>query len=229
LPRPPPAADGLDARRMNGISRRLEWTVWGGLILVMVGIGGAYTWSWMRSRSGAAAPPLPVYREVADFVLTNQNNEPCSLASLRGKVWLADIIFTRCAGPCPLMSRALSELQAALPLGQAVQLVSLTADPAFDQPAVLKRYGERFKADFARWQFLTGPKPEIYRLATQGLMLVVAENRPQDRATPDDILLHSTKFILVDQRGRIRGVYDGESPEAKPRILEAIQRLLREG
>jgi len=58
---------------------------------------------------------------------------------------------------------------------------------------------------------------------------VVVENKPEERATPDDLFLHSTRFILVDQKGRVRGVYDSESSDAKARVLEAVRRLLREG
>lgn len=203
--------------------------IWGGLVAVIACIAGAFVLSRWTHSGGRAGGPLPVLRQVTEFTLTNQNGQALSLASLRGQVWVADLIFTRCAGPCVIMSRLMSELQADLPPGQPVKLVSLTADPDFDTPQVLKHYGERFKAEPARWQFLTGPRPELYRLATQDLMLVVVENKPEERTTPDDLFLHSTRFILVDQKGRIRGVYDSESSDAKSRVLDAVHRLLREG
>src|SRR6266496_146692 len=119
---------------MNKPTRSIEWIVWGGLILVMSAIVAAFTASKLRR------PPLPVYGSVPDFALTNQFGRVVSLSDLRGKVWIADIIFTRCPGPCAKMTREMSELQSAIQAGAAVQFVSLTADPKFDTPEVLKQY-----------------------------------------------------------------------------------------
>ncbi|MDB6112664.1 MAG: SCO1/SenC family protein [Pedosphaera sp.] len=92
---------------MNKPTRKMEWVVWGGLVLIIAAIGGAFAWS----RLHVGDLPLPVLGQLSDFNLTNQNNEAVSLASLRGKVWVADIIFTRCPGPCAKMTRHLAELQ----------------------------------------------------------------------------------------------------------------------
>src|SRR5438445_1927832 len=144
---------------MNRPARSVEWIVWGGLVLVMVAILGAF----VISRSRQTVPPLPVYATVPDFSLTNQIGGVIALSDLRGKVWVADIIFTRCPGPCPKMTEQMSELQAALPPEEPVVLVSLTADPDFDTPEVLRRYGEERGASADRWHFLTGQKADLYR------------------------------------------------------------------
>src|SRR6266481_3889627 len=98
---------------MNPGTRKTVWLVWGGLLLlvtvVMVGL-----LVQIRSRTIASAA-LPVLGQVADFTLTNQNGRAVSLADLRGHVWVADIIFTRCPGPCRKMTRQMKELQNALP------------------------------------------------------------------------------------------------------------------
>ena len=98
---------------------------------------------------------------IADFTLTNQNGSAVSLADLRGQVWVADIIFTRCPGPCLKMTRQMKELQEALPPASQAKLVTLTTDADFDTPPVLKAYAERFGADTNRWMFLTGPKRRL--------------------------------------------------------------------
>src|SRR5258706_9207597 len=124
--------------------------------------------------------PLPVIGQVADFALTNQDGHAVTLPDLRGHVWVADIIFTRCAGPCLKMSRQMKELQQSLPTTSTAKLVSLTTDPGFDTPPVLKTYGERFGADAGRWIFLTGSKQEVGNLATNSLKLTGIEKKPEE-------------------------------------------------
>ena len=208
---------------MNTPTRSTEWMVWGGLVLVMLAIFCAFVVSNSRH-----VPPLPLLANVSDFALTNQSGRVVTRADLRDKVWLADIIYTRCFGPCLRMTRQMRELQAALPANAPVQLVSLTADPVFDTPEVLKRYGEKFGVAPERWQFLTGNKLDVYRLATQGLLLAVDETKADERTDPNDLFVHSTKFIVVDKQGRIRGAFDGTEASSQKKILMAIEMLLKE-
>jgi len=165
---------------------------------------------------------------VPDFALTNQRGHVVALGDFRGQVWVADIIFTRCPGPCATMTRTMSELQSALPQTQSVKLLSLTADPEFDTPEVLRTYGEKFGAAPERWQFLTGNKLDVYRLATKGLLLAVDKIKADERTKPDDLFVHSTRFVVVDKHGRVRGSFDGTEPSSQPKIVEAIQTLLLE-
>lgn len=166
--------------------------------------------------------PLP------EFTLTNQNGQPVTLADLRGQVWVADIIFTSCAGPCPIMTKQMSELQTALPDASAARLVTLTTHPDYDTPEVLKRYGQRFKADFDRWMFLTGSKQQIARLARDGLKLTAEEKKPEERTAPEDLFIHSTLFVIVDKQGRLRGSFESENPKLKKKVIGAVRQLLRE-
>ena len=132
-------------------------------------------------------PLLRVIGPVADFTLTNQDGQLSTLADFTNHVWVADIIFTRCAGPCPRMTGQMRSLQNLLPPDSTAQLVTLTTDPDFDSPAVLKKYGERFNADSNRWTFLTGTKKEIAALASGSLKLSavpVKLGRPQRRRRP---------------------------------------------
>ena len=209
---------------MNKPTRSVELIVWGGLALVMAVIFGAY----FAARLRAARQPLPVLATVPDFALTNQFDRSVTLEDLRGKVWVADIIFTRCPGPCAKMTKQMGELQAALPSSEPVQLVSLTADPEFDTPEVLKKYGERAGASPDRWQFLTGKKLDVYRLATKGLLLAVDEIKADERTSPDDLFVHSTLFVIVDSQGRVRGSFDGTEASSRSKILAAIRTLLKE-
>src|SRR5438093_7635275 len=209
---------------MHKPTRSIEWIVWGGLALVILASAAVF----IASKFGRPNPPLLVYGTVPDFALTNQSGRVVSLSDLRGRVWVADIIFTRCPGPCPKMTQQMSELQAALRADEPVNFVSLTADPEFDTPEVLRRYGEEFGASADRWHFLTGKKSDLYRLATKGLMLVLDEVKPEQRESDNDLFVHSTLFVVVDKQGRIRATFEGAEPSSGPRILETIRLLLKE-
>ncbi len=212
---------------MTSSSRSIQWLVWGSLLLTVLVIVGAF----FRSNTVPAqliAPPLPIISQLADFTLTNQFAQPVALTNWRGKVSVADIIFTRCPGPCETMTRRMSELQAAVPSRLPVQFVSLTTDPEFDTPTVLKKYAERFQGQPERWQFLTGTKLQIAGLAIDGLKLTAIENKPEDRKASDDLFVHSTIFVLVDKLGRLRGAFESLEPDFQPRIRNAIDRLLNE-
>src|SRR5207253_873584 len=108
-----------------------------------------------------------------------------------------------------------------------LKFVSLTADPDNDTPPVLARYGSLFSADPKNWLFLTGPKKEIVRVAVDGLKLVVVDKPPDQRESPEDLFLHSTFFVLVDQRGRIRGWFDAQDPSTKEYLQKSIRHVLR--
>ena len=186
----------------------MTWVVWGGLALVIAFVALIF----VRTPVAAVNKPLPVIGQIPDFHLTNQNNEAVSLASLRGKVWVADLIFTRCAGACPAMTGQLAELQAELTPDQAVRLVSFTSDPANDTPAVLKKYADKSTPTPAAG----GSSPARPRKSTTwrsiDFKFVVVEKKPEERACPR-LVLHSTWFALVDQQGRTRGWVDQEGHE----------------
>ncbi len=208
---------------MSAAPSTIEKIVWSLLALVIVGIGVTFVFF---AKPKTPALPLPVYSQIADFTLTNQTGRAVSLADFKGRIWIADIIFTRCAGPCSAMTRQMAELLTTLPA--AVQCVTLTTDPEFDTPAVLNSYGEQFKANFARWQFLTGSKREIGRLAIDGLKLTALDVPAEKRTDAADLFVHSTIFVLVDKQARVRGTFESAEPDFKTKILGAIQQLERE-
>jgi protein SCO1 len=207
---------------MSSGARLVHWVVWGLLALVVVSIAGVFLLALLHPQ----ATPLPVYGQVADFNLTNQLGRAVSLAELKGHVWVADVIFTRCPGPCVGMTRKMKAIQESLPTKSAVRLVSLTADPAFDTPPVLEAYATRFKADQQNWSFLTGPKQVIYDLATQSLKLAVQEN---STTNVDEMFIHSTRLVVVDRLGQLRAVgRDGSDQRTVSDVLRAVDQLLNE-
>jgi protein SCO1/2 len=217
---------------MDEIPQRFSRTLWLGVGLLIVILAVALALSRVEPRHGRAMAP-PGLGQVADFTLTNQNGQAVTLADLRGHVWVADIIFTSCAGPCPRMTRQMRALQDALPSGSHARLVTLTTDPGTDTPAVLKAYAARFGANPDRWMFLTGTKKEIAALAIGSLKLTAVEKKPEERENPQDLFIHSTIFVVVDKHARLRGVFETEGEgidpiRARKEILAAAQQLERE-
>ena len=212
---------------MTQPSRKVEGLVWFGLGLIVATILVIFLLA--KLNRGGEEKPLPVYGTVADFQLTNQNGQAVSLATLRGHVWVADIIFTRCPGPCTRMTKQLSELEQALP-GTNTRFVSLTTDPEYDSPEVLQKYAERLGVNTRRWQFLTGSKEQISKLAIDSLKLTVVEKKPEERESPQDLFIHSTIFVLVDKQGQLRGVFEtmGEGIDparVKDQLIAAVKNL----
>jgi protein SCO1/2 len=200
-------------------SLKIQSLVWGGLFLIVFAMVAA-------SRFFAPpAKPLPVYGDVTNFSLSDQDGRMVSQADWRGQIRVVDLIFTRCLGPCPIVSATMAQLQAALPGSPPVRLVSLTSDPAYDTPAELKKYGEKFGARPGIWTFLTGPKEMMRHLAMDELKLDMTDKPPAGRETPVDLVIHSTRLVLLDQQGRIRGYFDGETTGCIPAILAAIRQL----
>ena len=157
--------------------------------------------------------PLPVYNQVPDFVLTAQSGREFRRQALEGKVWVADFIFTTCAGPCPRMSSQMHQLQTQV---KDVTLVSFTVDPEHDTPQVLADYARKFQAEPDRWYFLTGSRDNLQVVMRQAFML------------GDVNMAHSTRFVLVDRKGRVRGYYETTDAGDLKRLAGDIGRLNRE-
>jgi cytochrome oxidase Cu insertion factor (SCO1/SenC/PrrC family) len=163
--------------------------------------------------------------EVTNFTLTDAASHPFGKKDLLGKYWVASFIFTHCNGPCPQVSGTMARLQAETADVQDFRLVSFTVDPDRDTPEVLKDYGQRFGADPTRWIFLTGDKDRVYRLIREGFHLGVEENRGKERA-PGREVTHSSRLMLVDPRGHVRGLFAGESVDPNGQPVDDVPALL---
>ena len=179
---------------------------------------------WLRNVEVSALRQRTVssYGPVPGFQISNQNGQPFGSAQLAGKIWIADFIYTTCPGPCPMISSRMSELQKPLEKTD-VRLVSFSVDPQKDTPEVLRRYAEKLQAEPGRWDFLTGPKSAIYKISHDGFKLAVS-----DGSDVQGIPVHSTRMVLVDRHGQIRGYYDATEPEAITKLLADTNHLLRE-
>ena len=169
-----------------------------------------------------ASRDLPRYGEVPAFELTNQDGKTFGSSDLAGKTWIADFIYTTCPGPCPMISSRMSEMQK--PLSNTdVHFVSISVDPEKDTPAMLREYAGQLHAQTGRWDFLTGPMAAISNLASNGFHLPALEHGG-DSGRP----LHSTRMILVDRTGEIRGYYDALAADTITKLIADANRLARE-
>lgn len=159
---------------------------------------------------------IPVFYTLPEFSLIDQNGNRVTLHDLAGKVWVADFIFTNCGGTCPLMTEKMRKLQDALP--PAVHFVSFTVDPARDTSKVLAAYAAEHDANHERWSFLTGDKQDLFDICIKGFKLPL----DIEGGTPSEPIAHSTRFVLVDKKGDIRGYYSGpEEDELKRLAVDA--------
>lgn len=166
---------------------------------------------------------------IPDFSYTNQDGKTFSSNQLKGKVYLLDLIFTRCPDICPPMTANMAKIQQeAKKQGVDLHFVSMTVDPQYDQPAVLKTFADLVKADYSTWNFLTGyDQATIEKFAKDVLK---QEVRQVSGTKPDEPVFfqHPSSFYLVDGTGKIRMMYDGLNPNPA-KIVEAAKELQQEG
>ena len=192
----------------------------------MAGACGVVVLGFVRAAAigftSRAAVPLPVYGNVPAFSLTTHEARVLTADDLKGRVWIADFIFTSCAGQCLLMSDTMRALQRAFPTDQDLAFVSFSVDPAHDTSEVLSAYVLRYGAD-PRWTLLTGTREALYRLCHDGFQLAMEEDPTSTR----EPIIHSVRLVLIDQRGTIRGYYDATNAKATARLRQDVRRLLR--
>jgi protein SCO1/2 len=192
----------------------LIWVVLG---VIIIGIAGLNLWSVFDTTSEVQLSKTTAV-SVPDFRLITQNGEPLTLSDMKGKIWVADFIFTNCPTICPAMTQEMARLQSEF-VADPVYFVSFSVDPERDTSRVLSRYAKAYGADDRRWHFLTGNKAAIYELAEDGFSLAAGHNGTE--------LLHSTRFVLVAPDGNIHDYYDSRSKPALLRLRRDLKALLR--
>lgn len=192
-------------------------------VAVVVGMLALHqvVYAWM---SRGRLTHLPRLGHVPDFVFTSERGRPVAARDLEGKAWIANFIFTRCGGYCPMMSERMASLASTLKGEPRVAFVSFDVDPDHDSIADLATYSRQHRADPERWTFLRGERPAVRALAAEGFKLAVVDGHADD---PEPIL-HSSHFVLVDKKREIRGYYDGSEALAIDRLADDARRLGRD-
>tara|TARA_Y100000310_G_scaffold64662_1_gene60160 strand:+ start:941 stop:1489 length:549 start_codon:yes stop_codon:yes gene_type:complete len=156
------------------------------------------------------------YGKIPRFELIDQKEEPFTFKDLNNEVWVANFICTTCAGPCTSMSEIMASLHKQLNYEHDIHTVSITVNPEYDNAQILKTYSDRYDADHDRWHFVTGSRDKIKELAVDGFHIGVKE----------DVISHSTLFVLVDQNRIIRGYYNGTELDEIKKLVRDVKRLL---
>lgn len=195
---------------------------WVTLVVLLAAMYGSFV-AWRRYQQPLAAAAqgnspavraTPVYpsKPLPPFTLTDQTGKPFDSKSLAGQVWVGSFFFVSCPAICWRMNQALADIQLHAP-GNQVRYVSITSDPDTDTPEVLTKYAEKLQADPTRWTFLTGDDKAIEAV---GLSMLVAAKKDA----------HSSKAIVVDGEGRMRGHFNLTEPDEVKKMETLLKKLV---
>ncbi len=191
-------------------------------------LAAIFTWPVARALRTALPPPLPELATLPSFELLDQQARPFGTRDLDGKVWVASFIFTRCATICPRITARMAQVQdRTRQLAPAFHLVSFSVDPEYDTPARLADYARAHRASPRLWTFLTGREESVKQAVVGGLKISMGTERG-DGGGPEEIF-HGSHMVLVDARGRVRGYYDPEDPQAVDRVVRDAGLLVNRG
>lgn len=149
--------------------------------------------------------------------MTDSSGQAFQSSALAGKVWIVDFIYTNCPAECPMMSSKMHSVEQRVNGQQDVRLLSISVDPARDTPAVLQAFARRYAAPTPQWTFLTGTPQTVHQLAYVTFHV----------GDVIDKIEHSTKFVLVDKHGHIRGYYSSFDADGIPAMLKDVTALRR--
>ncbi len=186
------------------------------------------------SRSSTAGPGSTSLAKAADdawvgetlpqVAFTDTQGRALTSTDLLGRPFVMDFIFTSCAGPCPTLSDNMRVLQGEV-RDLEVRLVSVSVDPELDSPDALSEYARRFSADPKRWWFLSAS--EVSLQALMGGLHLALERAQEGAASPGFDISHSTRLVVFDSKGRVRGYYDGESKEGRRQVKSRLEFLAK--
>ena len=183
------------------------------VIFLVVG----FSYPIYRSVYRTLPPELPIIAEVPEFTLTSENNEPFGSKDLKGRVYLANFVFSSCPSVCPRMLNDLEKIQNRVRgTGKKVAIVTFTVDPERDKPHVLFDLARKHKASPFTWTFLTGTdKDALFKLYNEGFK-VAADKTPTNLFD----IAHTQKIVLVDGESRIRGYYDFDKDSVNQLMID---------
>ena len=158
---------------------------------------------------------------IADFAFTNQNGKTITQNEYKGKIYVADFFFTTCGTICPMMTDNMVWLQEQIKDNPKVMLLSHSVTPDIDSVSVLKEYDRKKGLIDEKWNLVTGNKKDIYYIARKSYLAVKTGNSSELYD-----MVHTENFVLVDQKRRVRGFYDGTKREEVEQLLKDINWLL---
>ncbi len=199
---------------MKSETKFLKIMIWTAAVFFVLAVAALLVLNKAR-QSRAEVPVLGI---LPNFIFTERDGQPFGLADMKGKINVVDFIFTHCKGPCPVMAGKMSGFYKLYAGSDKVQFISISVDPQNDSLPVLREYAARQGVTDKRWVFLRAPLDSVVNLSENGFM-IAADDLPGG---------HSTKFVLVDGQGRIRGYYDGLDDASLEILKTHIRELARE-
>lgn len=181
----------------------------------------SFTPEWISKTS----PKYNLIHRIPDFKFINQNGDTLTQAHFRDKIYVADFFFVSCPGICPILTKNMGELQKTYKDDDDVLLLSHTVMPWRDSVPVLKEYATKNQINSDKWSLVTGNKDEIYRLAREAYFADEDFVKTKDESD----FIHTENFVLIDKKGRIRGVYNGTLALDTKRLIRHIELLKKEG
>lgn len=158
---------------------------------------------------------------VFDFSLTDQTGKTVTRKDFENSVTVVDFFFTSCQGICPVMKTQMKRVYDKYRGKKEVKFISHTVNPENDSAEVLLAYAKKYDADPEQWHFVTGDKPQLYKLARKSYLI----SDTNGNGGKEDFV-HSQNFALIDKEGHIRGVYDGTDSVEVNRLMIEINVLL---
>jgi len=163
-----------------------------------------------------------VYHKIAEFAFVNQDGDTISNSDVSGKVYVADFFFTSCPTICPIMKKEMLRVYDKYKDNPNFKILSHSIDPRHDTQEVLKDYSVKLGIpDASTWNFLTGDSEKIFEIGQTSYLTTAMEDQNEAGG-----FLHSGAFLLIDQKGRIRGVYDGTKADQVDRLIKDIPKIL---
>ncbi len=162
-----------------------------------------------------------VSNSIIEFELTNQLGQDFGSQKLANKVTVVDFFFTSCPTICPVMTSHLKMVQHAFAGNERLQILSFSIDAKNDTPMVLRKYAQNYSIDISNWQLLTGDQSKIFALAKDFKVRAFDDSMQNERN-----LIHDGTFVLIDQRKRIRGYYNGLEKKDTQRMIIDIKTLM---
>lgn len=177
----------------------------------------------------APDPKLDDLGVVPEFSLLDERGEVFTEEALRGHPTIVDFVFTRCDTICPVVSARMARMQERLldRKAEAIKLVSISVDPAYDTPEKLAAYAKTFAARPDKWRFLTGPIDKVKELVEGPFMNSMQNEGVSPKGAPQ--ISHSGYFVLVDGDLHIRGVYDSSDQNRLDELDHHARFLARTG
>ncbi len=165
------------------------------------------------------------FHTIPPFSFTDQNGNTFDSKQIEGKIYAVDFFFTTCPGICPKLTKNLGKVQDAYSNDANVALLSFSVTPETDNAAILNNYAKNHGVDYNKWKLLTGARKDIYTLARKSFF---ADEDPGLQQNENDFL-HTENVLLIDTKGRIRGIYKGALPLEIEKLIKEIGILEKEG